>query len=227
MTQNTKGADKGQRVDVEAPSGGKDVLVVSAACVLFLFAQFAVTSLLLLCRVPVTWANAAISLLVAIAFVAKEADRKILAVAITFSLIAASVALASFYYDGSWDGNVYHKLGAGLIKAGWNPIYHTFGDYANNSGKFLQTAWAGIYDGYPKASYIIAANLYAATETIESGKAYTAVHDRRDWKHHRFLEKKSAGFGGGRASSSLFSCAPTPCPYMRFSRSTTMRSSRC
>lgn len=117
--------------------GDKDVLIVSIALTLFLFAIAAVSTLLLLYRFPVTWLNVFIALALTLVFVAKYADKKTASIIATTSLVVASVALVWFYYDDSWDGNAYHKLSAGLIKSGWNPIYQNFGDYANATGNFL------------------------------------------------------------------------------------------
>ena len=161
----------------QPPQGDKDVLIVSIALTLFLFAIVSVSTLLLLCRVPVTWLNVVISLALTLVFVAKYANKKIASVIATASLLVASVAVVWFYYDDSWDGNAYHKLSAGLIESGWNPVYQKFSDYANATGNFLPRDWdiAGFYDGYPKASYIIGANFYALTGAIESGKAFTLI----------------------------------------------------
>lgn len=158
---------------------GKDILIVSVAMSLFLFLTFALSTLSLLMRIPVTWANAVIPFVLAVAFVSRQSDLKASAVASATLLLVGSIAFVSFYYDDSWDGNAYHKLSAGLIESGWNPIYQTFGQYANETGWFLRRDWddadAGFYDGYPKASYLIGASLYALTGFVESGKAFTLV----------------------------------------------------
>lgn len=165
--------------DTQQPQDSKDILIVSVAMSLFLFLTFAISTLSLLFRVPVTWANAVIPFALAVAFVSRQSDRKVSAVASTILLLVGSVVFVSFYYDDSWDGNAYHKLSAGLIESGWNPIYQTFGQFANETGWFLRRDWddadAGFYDGYPKASYLIGASLYALTGFIESGKAFTLV----------------------------------------------------
>lgn len=157
----------------------KDILTVSVAMSLFLFLTFALSTLLLLARIPVSCANAVIPFIIAVAFVAKQSDRKFTVTCATILLLSGAIALASFYYDDSWDGNAYHKLSAGLIESGWNPIFQTFGQYANETGWFLRRDWddadAGFYDGYPKASYLIGASLYALTGFIESGKAFTII----------------------------------------------------
>ncbi|MFM8858173.1 MAG: hypothetical protein ACKOI2_13440, partial [Actinomycetota bacterium] len=162
-------------VDSASESATTEILIASLACLLFLFNLVAVSTLLLIIKLPVTPANTALAALLTLAFVAAKSSRKVCTSAVAFGLIAVTVALVSFYYDPSWDGNVYHKLSAGLIKTGWNPVYEQFRDYANGSGRFLQRNWDGFYDGYPKASYIISACLYAATGSIESGKAYTLL----------------------------------------------------
>lgn len=135
----------------------------------------AVSTVGFLLQVTITRLSATLSLLVTIGFISKYASRKVLCVAGFLMLVGFSLGLVSFYYDRSWDGNAYHKLSAGLIESGWNPVYTQFGDFANDSGRFLRHNWAGFYDGYPKASYIIGASIYAVTGAIESGKVFTIL----------------------------------------------------
>jgi len=159
----------------ECPSDSHDILVVSTACILFLFCLLALSTLGFIAHISASPVNAITSLLVTIGFVGMKAQKKLKAVTVTVGIILGSIALVTFYYDGSWDGNAYHKVGAGLIKSGWNPIYQPLGEFANESGKFIRTNWGGFWDGFPKGSYIIAGTLYAATGVIESGKAYTLI----------------------------------------------------
>ncbi len=71
-----------------------------------------------------------------------------------------SLAVATFFYDVSFDGQVYHQDAILRLVHGWNPLLET------------GPAWhEKIPEHYPKAAWIIAASLQSATGSIESGKA--------------------------------------------------------
>lgn len=167
--------DREPQRPLSAEDGSREVLIISTACILFLFSLFAISTAAFLVHIPMTPANSIVALAVTLGFVALKAEKKIWSVAITAGLIIGSIAVATFYYDGSWDGNAYHKLSAGLIKSGWNPIYEPLGNFANSTGRFLRHNWGGFWDGFPKGSYIMAGSIYSATGLIESGKAYTLI----------------------------------------------------
>lgn len=86
-----------------------------------------------------------------------------------------SVLISGAVFDQSWDGNNYQKAIVGLLQYGWNPIYLTYDEAANLSGLFSITEWSTWFDAYLKASSIIAAVFYAATNNIETGKVYTLL----------------------------------------------------
>lgn len=70
--------------------------------------------------------------------------------------------IALLFYDGSWDGNVYHKQMIGLLKNGMNPLYNV------NSGDI----WA---QHYSNGSEIWGAVLYSSFNDIEVGKVINLV----------------------------------------------------
>ena len=90
-------------------------------------------------------------------------------------ILLVSVLASGAVFDQSWDGNNYQKAIVGLLQYGWNPIYLTYDEAANLSGLFSITEWSTWFDAYPKASSIIAAVFYAATNNIETGKVYTLL----------------------------------------------------
>ena len=71
-----------------------------------------------------------------------------------------SLAIAAFFYDVSFDGQLYHQDAILRLVRGWNPLLETG-----------PTSYTKITDYYPKAAWIIAASLQCATGSIESGKA--------------------------------------------------------
>ncbi len=82
-------------------------------------------------------------------------------------------------YDVTADGNTYHKLGVGSMKNGWNPLYESSKDFTQEDGNALTVSenninylWA---DHYAIGTETIGANIYAFTNNIESGKAFTLV----------------------------------------------------
>ena len=82
-------------------------------------------------------------------------------------------------YDLTVDGNAYHKTAIAFIKNGWNPLYENMKDFQKNNDNVIklpennnQDLWD---EHYPKATWILAANIYNMTNDIESGKCITLV----------------------------------------------------
>lgn len=82
-------------------------------------------------------------------------------------------------YDLTVDGNSYHKTAIAYIKNGWNPLYESSVEFSENNSNIIQIEkgsktdlWV---DHYPKATWIIAANIYNMTGNIESGKCITLI----------------------------------------------------
>ena len=82
-------------------------------------------------------------------------------------------------YDLTVDGNSYHKTAIAFIKNGWNPIYETSRDFQKTNDKVIpieEDAKVDLWiEHYPKATWIIAANIYNMTGNIESGKCMTFI----------------------------------------------------
>lgn len=82
-------------------------------------------------------------------------------------------------YDLTIDGNAYHKTAIAFIKNGWNPLYENAKDFQKTNDKVIklpddnnQDLWI---EHYPKATWILAANIYNMTSNIESGKCITWI----------------------------------------------------
>ena len=103
----------------------------------------------------------------------------LLAILIGASIFTISVYCVGKIYDTTADGNSYHKLAVGSMKNGWNPMYESSKDFTKEDGNALTVLednvnymWA---DHYAMGTEIIGANIYAFTDNIESGKAFTIV----------------------------------------------------
>lgn len=102
---------------------------------------------------------------------------------IAIFVLISSIFINQNYLDLSWDGNSYHKDAVGLLKNGWNPIYDDYLDtykQLNNRnmdyiGDEIQTTHGFWQTNYAKGTWVIAANIYACTGNIESGKAYNFI----------------------------------------------------
>ncbi len=107
-------------------------------------------------------------------FRSKQEKKEIIQVILlSLGIIVISVLISSFMFDRSSDGNTYHKDAIGVFKEGFNPVYQSSSDVIQkrtDDSKTL-TEYSIWIDHYAKANWIIAANFYAFTGNIESGKA--------------------------------------------------------
>ena len=109
----------------------------------------------------------------------KELIQIIASIIIGALVFTIAVFCVGKIYDVTADGNTYHKLGVGSMKNGWNPLYESSRDFTEEDGNALTVSenninylWA---DHYAMGTETIGANIYAFTNNIESGKAFTLV----------------------------------------------------
>lgn len=141
---------------------------------LFLF--FAIGTYSLLLKISISWMTFIIAYLIGIFIIMKLSNDSIKSFILSSCILFFSIASMIIIYDRSWDGNAYHKLCTGLIKEGWNPVWETIDAAIEKFNYFPEnTAKSPFYDGYPKASYIISAVVYAFSNNIEYGKVYTLL----------------------------------------------------
>jgi hypothetical protein len=77
-------------------------------------------------------------------------------------LAAGAVAVGSWFYDFTTDGQAYHVPGVLALAGGWIPL----------DGPLPAQSPLGVYiTHYPKAVWIVQAALYDATGRVEAGKA--------------------------------------------------------
>ena len=87
-------------------------------------------------------------------------------------VLIISFLAAKLIFDHSWDGRSYHQIAIYYLGNGWNPIYEKMQDIANLKDFLSHEIWV---ENYLKLSEIIAANIYAFTNDIESGKAINYI----------------------------------------------------
>lgn len=94
------------------------------------------------------------------------------ATAVFIILIMVSFLISSLVYDFSWDGQVYHQAAVILLEKGWNPFYYNF--LGAQDYRFWKAAGSAgpIIEHYSKASWILAASVYAFTDSLEGGKMF-------------------------------------------------------
>uniref|UniRef100_N2AL62 Glycosyltransferase RgtA/B/C/D-like domain-containing protein n=1 Tax=Eubacterium plexicaudatum ASF492 TaxID=1235802 RepID=N2AL62_9FIRM len=104
-------------------------------------------------------------------------SEKVIMLCISIGTIIIIVLSCGAVFDQTWDGGAYHKTAVGLLKEGWNPLYNTAIEFNERSGilPFVGANPIKYAEGYPKASWYLAASIYYITGNIESGKAYTLI----------------------------------------------------
>ena len=104
---------------------------------------------------------------------------KILTVAAFLVIILLVPFAFNHTYDLSSDGNFYHKTAIAFLKNGWNPMYETARDFQVDNEAVVPIVEGSKGDlwieHYPKATWILAANIYNMTGNIESGKCITVI----------------------------------------------------
>lgn len=93
---------------------------------------------------------------------------------VSAALVFAACAVCSSFYDFSYDGNAIHKLAVSALRGGWIPIEGSSSIWQEANEVFGEHCSIWI-DHYPQGTWEIAANLYACTGSIETGKAYTLI----------------------------------------------------
>ena len=144
------------------------ILLVSA---LFFALKVGITPILL----PICFIGSAILLYIFY-------DREIgicflLEIVAAFIILMLAIIFSGIIYDNTWDGNTYHKLGVGMMRYGWNPLYELpEGEVAariiRTDQLFDISLWT---EAYTKGTETFGAAVYAITGNIECGKAYTLL----------------------------------------------------
>ena len=95
---------------------------------------------------------------------------KIISILISIIVVIVSIFISGYIFDQSDDGNTYHKETIYMLKEGWNPVYDSYKEFAeNNDLTYTHELWS---EHYPKTTWIIAASIYDITNNVETGKFY-------------------------------------------------------
>lgn len=153
-------------------------MLVGVFLVGVLFFLAFVTPVLFLFGIEVSVAHLPIAILfsVAVCFLLsrKSMRQTLIAVGVGLFVICICGAMTFFVSDFSWDGNAYHKMMAGFMRYGWNPLRETVYDFEDRVFPFA-TVRTNFIDAYPKASETIAACFYRFTGDIEIGKIFNSL----------------------------------------------------
>lgn len=150
---------------------------------LWLCLMVILTSILFFVHITITSSHLIISIILSVAIyylLTKNKNTKkelMKTIGLSLVIIIISTLISSFMFDRSSDGNTYHKDAIGVLVEGFNPVYEssldTIKDREDDSKKLTEySIWT---DHYAKANWIIAANFYALTGNIESGKAMNLI----------------------------------------------------
>jgi hypothetical protein len=148
----------------------KFLALVGGTSVCFFAMLVIVSSVGFVFRVPTGYFGVLISTIMTIIFsmwfcrkIGGDVFVHLLSVSITTIVLVLSFAAVSMVYDTSYDGQAYHQEAIVLLDHGWNPFYKKLTNEATANMEF----WL---NHYPRANWIIAADIYKVTKNIESGK---------------------------------------------------------
>ena len=161
-----------------------NTFILSAKFLLiFMSLVLIITSSLFLIKVEITKYHLPVIIIISIiSFIIlekKQVKKSLLAIIIGLLVLISSTVLIGKIYDGTADGNTYHKLAVGALKNGWNPVYEDVADFHTNKGNpfdiledNVNVKWV---NHYANGTEQFAAVMYAATENIETGKVFNIL----------------------------------------------------
>lgn len=156
----------------------------SAKFLLFLMTLILlITSLLFVVNVEITKFHLPVISIIAIIiyFLYKKKNLKTTVYAVLIGVIFFSLStfVMGKIYDGTADGNTYHKLTIGALKNGWNPIYQDIADFNENKGNpfdiledNVNVKWS---NHYAMGTEEFGAVVYAFTGNIETSKVFNIL----------------------------------------------------
>lgn len=162
----------------------KNIFLIGLFLLSFVFNNILLSSILFIFNIDINsstvFLSAIISILIELVFIKKNNMPKkstILTILIPIIFIIISIIICGKFYDYTWDGRMYHKVGIGYLMDGWNPLNEDVEEYDKTMTppfKLIERNYLWI-NHYPKASYIFAANIGKLTGNIESGKAINII----------------------------------------------------
>lgn len=160
---------------------GSYIVNIGRFLLLFVGMDVLLTSILFFLHINISKANFFIALLISIVLFflisRDEVRRKSLTIAISCVCLLLIICATGLLYEIAFDGNLYHKFAAGILKLGYNPVYEGVEDYLiqlniPEQRWYNNTIWV---ECYPKASWYFNATIYAVTNWIESAKVFNLL----------------------------------------------------
>lgn len=109
----------------------------------------------------------------------KEWKKALLVIVISSIVFIGCAFAATKMYDGTPDGNTYHKLSVGALKNGWNPVYESVGDFNKAEGNpfnvYKDNVNVNWSDHYARGTETFGAVVYAFSGNIETGKMFNLL----------------------------------------------------
>ena len=109
----------------------------------------------------------------------KEWKKALLVIVISSIVFIGCAFAATKMYDGTPDGNTYHKLAIGALKNGWNPVYESVGDFNKAEGNpfnvYKDNVNVNWSDHYARGTETFGAVVYAFSGNIETGKMFNLL----------------------------------------------------
>lgn len=156
----------------------------SAKFLLFLMTLILlITSLLFVVNVEITKFHlpviSIIAIIIYLLYKKKNLKTTVYAVLIGIIFFSLSTFAMGKIYDGTADGNTYHKLTIGALKNGWNPVYQDIADFNENKGNpfdiledNVNVKWS---NHYAMGTEEFGAVVYAFTGNIETSKVFNIL----------------------------------------------------
>lgn len=156
----------------------------SAKFLLFLMTLILlITSLLFVVNVEITKFHlpviSIIAIIIYLLYKKKNLKTTVYAVLIGVIFFSLSTFAMGKIYDGTADGNTYHKLTIGALKNGWNPVYQDIADFNENKGNpfdiledNVNVKWS---NHYAMGTEEFGAVVYAFTGNIETSKVFNIL----------------------------------------------------
>lgn len=142
-----------------------------------------ITSFLFIINIEITKLHLPIIIVLSImVYVILKKDKiktSLCAIIIGLFVFSLCTVAAGKIYDGTADGNTYHKLTIGALKNGWNPIYQNIADFNRNAGNpfdiledNVNVKWS---NHYAMGTEEFGAVVYAFTGNIETAKVFNIL----------------------------------------------------
>ena len=148
-------------------NNGISLCSIAIFMIIFVGLVSILSSVQLLCKIPIHFPFAIIVTLVILAILTYKKVFKLQESIISILCCLFFFWISSYIYDFTWDGQAYHQLSILMFSEGWNPYWD-----AEEINTYYDDIW--VY-GYPKAFWIFSTAIYEITHNILIGKSYNLI----------------------------------------------------